>query len=140
MTSAFLTLTKGRSHTTRSNVKVVEVSAFSECFLFNDIYTSTKKSRAVCILLLGPIGIGGSENLFVCQLVCLFACLFTWLVGCLSVGMSGFANRIQYLPFFFTFPKSLLRLTVAISLPPLFLTYSLSFSLTLSLSLSYSVR
>ena len=33
MTSAFLTLTKGQDHTTRSKVKDVEVSAFSECFL-----------------------------------------------------------------------------------------------------------
>ena len=34
MTSAFLTLTKGEGHTTRSKVTYVEVSAFSECFLF----------------------------------------------------------------------------------------------------------
>ena len=34
MTSAFLTLTKGQGHTTRSKVTDVEVSAFSECFLF----------------------------------------------------------------------------------------------------------
>ena len=34
MTSAFLTLMKGQGHTTRSKVTVVEVSAFSECFLF----------------------------------------------------------------------------------------------------------
>ena len=33
MTSAFLTLTKGQGHTTRSKVTDVEVSAFSECFL-----------------------------------------------------------------------------------------------------------
>ena len=34
MTSAFLTLTKGQGHATRSKVTDVEVSAFSECFLF----------------------------------------------------------------------------------------------------------
>ena len=34
MTSAFLTFTKGQGHTTRSKVTDVEVSAFSECFLF----------------------------------------------------------------------------------------------------------
>ena len=34
MTSAFLTLTTGQGHTTRSNFTDVEVSAFSECFLF----------------------------------------------------------------------------------------------------------
>ena len=33
MTSAFLTLTKGQGHTTRSMVTDVEVSAFCECFL-----------------------------------------------------------------------------------------------------------
>ena len=41
MTSAFLTLMKGQGHTTRSNVTDVEVSAFSECFLF--IMTSMQK-------------------------------------------------------------------------------------------------
>ena len=35
MTTAFLTLTTGQGHTTRSNVTAVEVSAFSECFLFS---------------------------------------------------------------------------------------------------------
>ena len=35
MASAFLTLTKGQSHTTRSNVTYVEVSAFSEGFFFS---------------------------------------------------------------------------------------------------------
>ena len=34
MSSAFLTLTKGQGHTTRSKVTEYEVSAFSECFLF----------------------------------------------------------------------------------------------------------
>ena len=34
MTSAFLTLRKGHGQTTRSSVTDVEVSAFSECFLF----------------------------------------------------------------------------------------------------------
>ena len=34
MTSAFLTLTKGQGHNSRSKVTDVEVSAFSECFLF----------------------------------------------------------------------------------------------------------
>ena len=34
MTSAFLTLSKGQGHTTRSKVTDVEVSAFSECFMF----------------------------------------------------------------------------------------------------------
>ena len=33
MTSGFLTLTKGQSHTTRSKITDVDVSAFSECFL-----------------------------------------------------------------------------------------------------------
>ena len=40
MTSAFLTLTKGQGHTTRSTVTDVEVSAFSECFLFFFCYFS----------------------------------------------------------------------------------------------------
>ena len=33
--SAFLTLTKGQGHNSRSKVIDVEVSAFSECFLFS---------------------------------------------------------------------------------------------------------
>ena len=35
MTSAFLTLANGQGHTIRSKVTDVEVSAFSECFLFS---------------------------------------------------------------------------------------------------------
>ena len=38
MTSAFFTLTKGQGHTTMSNVTDVEVSAFSEWFLFIVIF------------------------------------------------------------------------------------------------------
>ena len=34
MTEAFLALTKGQGHTTKSNVTDMEVSAFSEWFLF----------------------------------------------------------------------------------------------------------
>ena len=35
ITLAFLTLTKGQGHTSRSKDTDVEVSAFSECFLFS---------------------------------------------------------------------------------------------------------
>ena len=34
MTASFLTLTKGQDQTSKSKVTDVEVSAFSECFLF----------------------------------------------------------------------------------------------------------
>ena len=58
-----LTLTKGQGHTKRSKITDMDVSAFSECFLFDVyFYTSTKLWRGYILLQ------------FVCVSVCLSVC------------------------------------------------------------------
>ena len=51
MTSAFLTLTKGQGHSTRSKVTDVEVSAFSECFLFVNLFIIENGGESTGLLL-----------------------------------------------------------------------------------------
>ena len=48
MSSALLTLTKGQGHTTRSKVTDVEVSTFSECFLFLFFFFGRKNEAGKC--------------------------------------------------------------------------------------------
>ena len=52
MTSAFFTLRKGQGHTTRSNVTDVEVSAFTECFLFFHIFFYISKQKRLFRLVI----------------------------------------------------------------------------------------
>ena len=51
MTSAFLTLTKGQGHTIRLKVTDMEVSAFSECFLFGSTLTA-HQILSFCLIFL----------------------------------------------------------------------------------------
>ena len=91
MTSAFLTLTKGQGHTTTSKVIDVEVSAFSECFLFHLILKTNERrhkkvlfcfvacNQQICnslwVFIIPPQNRGGV--IFSMQFVCLsvFLCV-----------------------------------------------------------------
>ena len=78
MTPAFLTLTKGQGHTTRSKITDVEVSAFSECFLLS---LCALFSLFVC--LLAYVRMTDFAQLVICLFSCmcdasfLFVCVYT---------------------------------------------------------------
>ena len=81
MTSAFLTLTICQGHTIRSKVTDVEVSAFSECFLFFSKFLSLSFFRSLCACMC------------VYVMVCLYGrqtwrCLRSLIASCLSLTFS----------------------------------------------------
>ena len=66
MTLAFLTLTKGQDHTTRSKVTDMEVFAFSECFLlsffFSFSFSLIMKKKIANLIKYKPVINAGMRN------------------------------------------------------------------------------